>query len=196
MAISSDEVNWQVCTPQVAARWPSGNCRKLILEVCMLMPTNVLSHGCFGVLTSTILWPGVRSPNKHVCPSGAALEGKFGQLLDGTYTYIFGLSRCWCRWGEAACRDVLFTTCASWCWMMLNDEERNKGWLLSILNDEWSSNLLWGWALASIICSVRDELRGTPVTSIGRDVLLAILNDSLPKVWNFIRSKTEAKRTK
>lgn len=92
------------------ARRPSGNCRKLILEASMLMPTNGYCMCCLmdvlesGVLTSTTRWILARVLTGL---SGAALEGKFGQLLDGTYTYTFGLSRCWCRWGEAASHDVL-----------------------------------------------------------------------------------------
>ena len=91
----------------------------------------------FGVLTSTILWPGVRSPNKHVCPSGAVLEGKFGQLLDGTYTYTFGLSRCWCRWGEAARRDVLRFVCYL-CKLMLGDAKwRGKKQGMTGFHTKW-----------------------------------------------------------
>lgn len=130
------------------ARRPSGNCRKLILEASMLMPNTgyVLPHGCFGVLTSTTRWPLARVLTGL---SAAAFEGKFGQLIDGTYTYTFGLSRCWCRWGEAS-HDVVFATCASWCWVVLGDEG-NKESLVFLLNDEWRSKLFWGMSFAATL---------------------------------------------
>lgn len=114
------------------ARPPSGNCRKLILEASTLMPTNgyVLPHGCLGVWSTYFYHPvnSSQSPNRstpwwdvhlHIWPLALLV-----QMRRSSKPRRFG-----------------FATCASWCWVVLGDEERNKGWRVSMLNDEWRSKL-------------------------------------------------------
>lgn len=114
------------------ARRPSGNCRKLILEASMLMPTNgyVLPHGCLGVWSTYFYHPvnSSQSPQRSVRCS--AWRKVWSTPWWDVHPHIWHLALLVQMRTSSKPRRFGDATCASWCWVVLGDEERNKG-------DDW-----------------------------------------------------------